>query len=355
MRASRQVAAHLALKGIFVAAALAVLAFTASADAAPEPSAGMRTIHFSGDARHGDFDARLWYPTTGGETAVFAQSRIRKGYRAVPDGPVAPLHGAPLIILVHGSGGSADNMAWIGTELAKRGAVVVAADHPGSSGGDSERASILQLWDQPRDIRLMIDQLAKSEWAARIDTRRIAVVGFSLGGTTAMLTAGARVKLEMFPDFCTRHDDGACRAFARHFAAFDKKFYEQADADLSELRLRAAVAVAPGFMESMTPESLAAIRTPLLVLAGDRDQQLPPATHARPMLAHLSPATRYREIEGAQHFSFMPECREGAEALLAETHEEFVCQELGAKTRPQIQHEALEEIAAFLHEHGLLD
>ena len=73
------------------------------------------------------------------------------------------------------------------------------------------------MWEQPGDVRRMLDQLLRSEFARDVDPGRVSVVGFSLGGASAMLLAGARVEMDRFRVFCETHDDGACWAFRRHF------------------------------------------------------------------------------------------------------------------------------------------
>lgn len=91
-----------------------------------------------------------------------------------------------------------------------------------------------------------------------------------------------------------------------------------------------------------------------LLVAGERDQQVPPKTHVGPMIEHLRPPSAYREIAAAQHFSFLPICRPNALEVLAETHEEFVCQEQVGTTREHIHAEALAAITTFLGERGVL-
>jgi predicted dienelactone hydrolase len=296
--------------------------------------------------------ARVWYATSGdvqtaGGNGVFA------AYPAVPDGVVAPKPPAPLVILLHGSGGRAEGMAWIALGLVARGAIAVAANHPASSFGDPARRSILDVWEQPGDVRALIDQLGRSGWSARIDRGRIAVVGFSLGGASAMLLAGARLDFARVPAFCKTHRDGACEGFEHHFAALDAAFFARAEADHADRRIRAAVAIAPAFTEAMTAASLRAL-APTLLVVGGRDQQLPPQTRVTPMLEHLRPPSGYREIASAQHFSFLPTCRPNAIELLAATHEEFVCQEQAGTTREQIHTEALAAITTFLGDRGVL-
>jgi len=313
---------------------------------------GVRTIEIVAAGR-ATFSARVWYPTSGGEPKTFRANAVLPGYQAVPDGAVAVKSPAPLVILLHGSGGGAEGMAWIALELVAHGAIAVAADHPASASGDGRQRSILDVWEQPDDVRAMIDQLESSDWSARIDRDRIAVVGFSLGGQSAMLLAGARFEFARVQEFCKTHRDGACEALQPYFGSFDDAFLARANADHADHRIRAAVAIAPGFTEAMTAASLQAL-APTLIIAGGHDQQLPPETRVRPMLVHLRPPSGYHEIASAKHYSFLPLCRPNANELLAGTPEEGLCQEQVGTTREQIHTEALEAITTFLRDRGVL-
>jgi predicted dienelactone hydrolase len=92
-----------------------------------------------------------------------------------------------------------------------------------------------------------------------------------------------------------------------------------------------------------------------LLLTGGRDQQLPPATHVAPMRHLLPKHSRHLDIRDAHHFSFLPLCGDNAVELLAESAEEFVCQEFGNETREQIHAEALGAIIDFLAEQHVLE
>ena len=98
----------------------------------------------------------------------------------------------------------------------------------------------------------------------------------------------------------------------------DAAYFARAGQSHADVRVKAAVAIAPGFTEAMTAESLRSLGAPVLVISGELDQQLPPATHIRPVLEHLRPPSAYHEVSGAQHFSFLPLCGPGAIAILAE-------------------------------------
>jgi predicted dienelactone hydrolase len=235
---------------VLVAAAIAVLA-AACADSpdaqAPQPDAGLpgvQTISIAKDDRT-TFEARVWYRTRTGTLRSFGANAIRAGYQAVEDGVVALAAPAPLVILIHGTAGVADSMAWIARDLVAHGAIVVAANHPASTAGDPDRRSILDVWEQPEDVRALIIQLERSTWSARIDPKRMAGVGFSLGEASAMLLAGARLEFERFPAFCKSHADGACEALKGHFGSSDPAFFAKANADHSEPTFPAVASRAP--------------------------------------------------------------------------------------------------------------
>lgn len=300
------------------------------------------------------FATRLWYPTRSGPAQRIGKNLVRQGYLAVPDAAPPDAAPAPLVVMNHGSGGSGEGMAWLGVEMARRGAIVIAADHPGSSGGDPERLELLQVWQQPQDVSQMIDAVLASPWGARIDAKRIAVVGFSLGGTAAMSLAGGRLDFERFPRFCQTHEDGACRAFRHQFKNLDRGFFDRANAELKEPRIRAAVAIAAGLTESLTESSLRALGTPVLIISGERDGQLPPETHVKPIVGWLPAHSRYVEIKDAWHFSFLPLCAPTGAKVLAESNESFACEEAGAKPREKIHQEALAASVEFLRAQGVL-
>jgi predicted dienelactone hydrolase len=58
-------------------------------------------------------------------------------------------------------------------------------------------------WDRARDISVLIDKLlADPQLGAHIDSSRIGVAGFSLGGYTSLATVGARLAYEQWKSFC---------------------------------------------------------------------------------------------------------------------------------------------------------
>lgn len=114
--------------------------------------------------------------------------------RAAHDGAVAGTpERFPLILLSHGTGGSALMMAWLGTKLAAHGYIAVAVNHPGNNAVDGYTVQGFTLgWERAVDLSRVLDQmLADHRFGPRIDANRIGAAGFSLGGYTMMVLAGA--------------------------------------------------------------------------------------------------------------------------------------------------------------------
>jgi predicted dienelactone hydrolase len=80
----------------------------------------------------------VWYPAESGAEEIEIVSPPKKSLwiadRAAPGAArLSPLQRYPLVVLSHGLGGSAAQLAWLGAALARRGFVAAAVNHPGNS------------------------------------------------------------------------------------------------------------------------------------------------------------------------------------------------------------------------------
>ena len=285
------------------------------------PSAAIR------DAQHRDaLRITVWYPAAAGvaETPLQIGPPGRPLFdagRAAADAPFAPGR-HPVILFSHGFGGSARMMAWFGTALARAGDVVIAVDHPGTNARDPiTMAGSLLVWDRAVDLRVALDAAkADRRIGPHLDLQRLGVAGFSMGGITALLSAGARVDVDHYIQFCHLHAaDPTCVAqaeapdltlAAREQAMKTPQIAAQAkhaSDDYAIPGVRAVFVMAPGGIEVLAPRSLRALDTPVSILLGDADPVAPPASNGR-LAATLLPHATLKVLHDVGHYDFLADC-----------------------------------------------
>ncbi|MCD2175375.1 alpha/beta hydrolase family protein [Rhizobium sp. C4] len=257
----------------------------------------------------------------------------------------------PLVVLSHGSGGNAASLGWLSTELARNGFIVAAPNHIHSTSGDSLPVESIKIWERSQDISALLDSLlADPRWSKLIDKDRIGAIGFSLGGTSVMLAAGARASLSTFADYCKNADgkDGGCNWFLRGGADLSKLDRNAFDGSYRDPRLSALVAVDPGFAMAYQPDSLKAMTLPTLFVNMGEGESIMPGVRAEP-LARQVPGAAYAAIPGAIHFTFLGVCNpSGADVLKRYGEEDPVCDDGGDTPRVELHKQIFFKIAVFL-------
>jgi len=309
---------------------------------------GLTEKVFTDTQRDRKLTSYIWYPSQAGHQERFAENIVFTGFDAVKDGEIKPGK-YPLYILLHGTSGNWRNLSWLAAKLAADGGVVVAANHPGYTSGNATPGSVIRAWNQPKDASFLLSQLLNSGFKQIIDASRVYAIGYSLGGYSTLALAGARSDMRRLVTFCDEHDDAACRYFKPTFPGLDKTFYYNIGADLSDERFKRFVAITPGFVETLTHESLGNITAPTMIIGAEHDRNLPPATHFAPYKSAFSPAIKYNEVEDAAHFSFMQICKPGGIDILAEDGEEFVCLDGNGASRKTIHEQLYRLVTDFLH------
>ncbi len=299
---------------------------------------GARPLHVS-----------IWYPTeTEGETAIVGENRAFFGVPVLRDAAPGP-GSRSLVLLSHGYGGSWRNLSWLAMDLAARGYVVAAPDHPGTTTFDQDPARAATLWERPRDLSRIIDGLASdSGLAGKIDTNRVAAIGHSLGGWTVAALAGARFETARFEKDC--RDKTSPRACAlKDELGLGRPEIER---DMRDSRLKAFVSFDLGLARGFAPESLAALKMPSLVVAAGIDiGGLPPRLESGYLADHLPKSTStYVEVPDAMHFSFMGLCKPGAVELIEkeEPGNGVACKDGGTRSRTEIHREVAYLVIGFL-------
>lgn len=340
-------------------ALLLLAAFAAHPAAA---ATGFRQTTITGKEDSRPLQVSLWYPTEStatptslGETPAFI------GLPVVKDAePTAGPH--PLVVLSHGYRGSWRNLAWLAEALVGQGYAVAAPDHPGTTTFDMQPADTVALWKRPADISETIDSLlADTGLAGGIAPDRIAAIGHSLGGWTVIELAGGRLDpAAMMKDCETQFGPIYCKIFATLGIGRDAASTTALGADLGDSRVGAVVTLDLGPGRGLTPASLAAVRTPVLVLGAGEDVDKETAAKADIaatnrdsvyLARHLPTATtQFALVGGALHFSFMQPCKPGAAALIEEEApgESVVCRDGTGADRQSIHRQVAGMIIAFL-------
>lgn len=184
--------------------------------------------------------------------------------------PVEALGPLPLIIHSHGILSSRTEMPYLMEQLASHGYIVAAPDFPLTSGTTEGGANALDVVNQPGDLSFILASLLvltpeEKPFAGEIDTTRIGLSGYSLGGLTAVLA--------------TWHPS------------------------LREQRVAAAVAMAAP-TAAFTPEFFAGVSVPFLAISGTADALIEHRGNADDIPQRI-PGAGLLTIEGASHLGFL--------------------------------------------------
>lgn len=225
---------------------------------------------------------------------------------------------APLVLLSHGTGGSAVGMTWLAEALAKAGFVVVGADHHGNTGADQYRAEgFLCWWERMLDLSVLLDDLLSSSFlACRIDEDRIAAAGFSLGGYTVLGLLGAITRMERFQTWSLNRSFGKgpkefpnvveqIEPLLAESAVFRAAWERQSEC-FTDSRILSVLALAPApTVRAFDVGSIRAIGHPVTIAVGQADDEAP-ATDCAVWLHDLLPNSRLHLLgENVGHYTLL--------------------------------------------------
>jgi dienelactone hydrolase len=172
---------------------------------------GVRTIEVLDAARDRQFPCEVWYPAVAQHTGEDITPDTQDSY-TVPLSDTPRVQAAvrnadtlagtyPLIVFTHGSARGARRMStFLCTHLSSHGYLVAALDHSElvakefTLRGDESKEERLArangiIASRVPDVEFLLDHVlngATSDWGIRLDPERVGIVGYSLGGWTAL-------------------------------------------------------------------------------------------------------------------------------------------------------------------------
>jgi predicted dienelactone hydrolase len=242
----------------------------------------------------------IWYPCAAVPQSVRLGSltvQFIDSLQGVKDCPVTGTK-LPQVIVSHGRGGWFGGHDDVEEALADAGFVVAAINHPGDNGNDSSKRDTLSLFEsRPKDMIRLLDFML-NDWkdTATVDHTRVGFFGFSFGGYTGLVLAGAKPDFGRLAYFCT-DKTGPCGQL--HNGETPPKTPPDA-------RIRAAVIADPP-SEVFTQDNLAAIKIPLQFWRSELGGGgVAPSGTER--VASSLPGKPDIHVIPAGHYGFLPPC-----------------------------------------------
>lgn len=280
----------------------------------------------------------IWYPASASsieqpQTVGSPNTPLFLAGNAAPaaEFPDAPRQ-FPLVLLSHGTGGSAMQLAWLGTYLAAHGYIAAAVNHPGDNALEPYTLQgFILWWLRARDLSVVLDHLlADPLIGPRIDKSRVGAAGFSLGGYTMIELAGGITNPQAVIDYCdSPRSHGTCNIHEFPDLATKAKQRLKADSGFAaafargndsyrDPRIRAVFAIAPALGVAFSPETLANVSIPVELVVGNADPWAPAPDNAAYLARHTPHAKITILPGGVAHYTFLDTCGPAGKKRLAE-------------------------------------
>ncbi|MGF1478734.1 MAG: alpha/beta hydrolase [Cyanophyceae cyanobacterium] len=219
----------------------------------------------------------------------------------------------PVVVISHGLGSDRSTFAYFARHLASYGYAVAVPEHPGSNTEQLEAllegvANVVtpprELIDRPLDITFLLNQL-ESLYGERLNLQQVGVIGQSFGGYTALALAGADLNFERLQTECQSLENALNLSLLLQCIALE---LPQAQYNLRDERIAAAIAINPLTSRVFGQEQLASIDIPVMIVSGSADAVTPALPEQIRPFTWLGTPDKYLVLmQGGTHFSTLDE------------------------------------------------
>lgn len=301
--------------------------------------------------RRVNLDVTVWYPAkSGGEATMFGGSIFFIGTPAMRDAPISDGK-FPLILLSHGVGlgGNAHALSWIAAPLAKQGFIVAAPTHPGNTGVNRSAAETMKLWLRATDIAETLNAMENTPFfKEHLNYKEVGILGFSMGGNTALAMAGARINPKLLASYCDTDALNAslCEWVRQSGIDLHAMDLQLSNRDNHDKRIQFIMAVDPALIDVFDAKTFSTISQPVNLVNLGQLKQIPLTVDAS-KIAQTIPHATYSIIEDANHFSILAECKpNAAEIAESEKIDIPICTDGGGRMRNEIHKQLITMIVA---------
>ena len=207
----------------------------------------------------------------------------------------------PLIVVSNGLGAKRDRFKGLANYLASYGFAVAIPDHPGSD-RRRQKAFLRGLYrenfdgtdyiDRPLDISYILDELEQINRRLnnKLDLQQVGIFGYSIGGTTALSLAGAKIDLARLKQDCDRPLDLLNISILYQCRALELSPQQQS---LKDERVSAAFLFVPFGNSLFSKQELSKISIPVMWQVVDRDFLTSLLNEQVPLFNSLENSNRY--------------------------------------------------------------
>lgn len=224
---------------------------------------------------------------------------------------------SPVIVISHGLGSERTSFEYLAQHLASYGFAVAVPEHPGSSA--EQLRSLLagraytvaepnEFINRPLDIKYLLNQLARldaSNSSFQLNLQQVGVIGQSFGGYTALALAGASLNFDQLQKDCEDLNESWNVSLLLQCRVLE---LPRTQYNLSDSRVKAAIAINPITSSIFGEASLSKIKVPVMIVSSSDDTVAPALSEQIKPFSWLTTPQKYLAvIERGTHFSTIGE------------------------------------------------